>query len=267
MKLQPKIPSQMNSTGAGEWIVDQLIPARSLILLSAAPKLGKSILSTAIAAAVATGEDALKKYKTRKGKVLLIALEDGEAELRKRIQAVGFSLFHQLHEIQDLHVVAGVDLRLDKDDGRQALEEVISRDSYSLIVLDNLSRLHALPESDARSMRGLLSWLKSLKDRTGTSILLIAHDRKAGGKGGSSVRGSGEIWSWPEALLHLRHDAKQDQLYLERVYRNFGWFPEVPVRIWESSSGSILNVEQDYAWSDLREAAKTTAKAEVRHDA
>jgi len=258
MKLTPKNPMQMSSVGANEWLIEGLIPSRSLVLLSASPKAGKSILAASLAVSLCANDDALGMHKTAKrGKVLLVALEDAENHLKQRLTGLAWGRGIRLEELENLHVVTPSELPLDQEPGRTALEDLISREKYDLVIIDNLSLVHGQAETNARAMTALMKSLKELKDRLNTSILLVAHDRKSGGSRGSSVRGTSAIWAVAEGLLHLRHDPKQDQTYLDRTFRNFGYQPEIPIHVWSSSGGSTLNLEERYSWSNLQEQAET----------
>jgi RecA-family ATPase len=257
MKLQTKLPSEMSSDNAGAWLVPTLVPENSLTILSAIPKLGKTQLAMELGLAVALGEPALHKYQpTRKGTVLLCLLEDVEAEARKRLESISLSHFHTIEQIKKLHVLTGMELRLNCVEGRAALEEAVERIKPDLVVLDNYSRL-TMSES-LRSARELFGYLKALKDRTGCSIVVVAHEGKQNRSGGFAIRGSSEAFSWCEAHLRIFHDQANDQRMLARIFRNHGFHPDTPLHVW--SSGSILTIEERFSWRHLQEKAEVISQ-------
>lgn len=264
MKLTTKLPSEMSLEGAGSWLIPTLIPEKSLTVLSAVPKLGKTQLAIELSMAVALGEPALHKYQAiRKGTVLLCLLEDVEAEARKRLEGIALSHFHQIGEVTGLHVVTGAELRLDRNEARVALEEAIERLKPDLVVLDNLSRL-AVSES-LRAMRELFGYLKALKDRTGCSILVVAHEGKNKRSGGYAIRGSSEVFSWVEVHLRIVHDEVNDQLMIARIFRNHPWHADTPLHIFQS--GTILRVEERFSWRHLQEVSKEAGRTCEAKDA
>lgn len=250
MKLQTKLPSEMSAENAGTWLIPTLLPDKSLTVLSAIPKLGKTQLAMELGIAVALGEPALHKHQpTRKGTVLLCLLEDVEAEARKRLEMIALSHFHTIEQITNLHVLTGSELRLDSAESKAAFEDAIECIKPDLIVLDNLSRL-VMSES-LRSMRELFGYLKAMKDRHRCSILVVAHEGKQKRSGGYAIRGSSEIFSWVEASLRIIQDEKNDQKMISRIFRNHDFHPDTPLHVW--SSGSILTIEERFSWRHLQE--------------
>src|SRR2546426_9791422 len=67
------------------WLVNELVPP-GLVLFAGSGKLGKTKLMLELAAAVATGTDALSNLPTDKGTVVFLALEDTRARLASRLQ-------------------------------------------------------------------------------------------------------------------------------------------------------------------------------------
>ncbi|MDR7400554.1 MAG: AAA family ATPase [Armatimonadota bacterium] len=70
------------------WLVDGLLPAGGLSVLVAKPKTGKSTLARALAVAVAQGREFLGR-KVRQGPVLLLALEERPADVRRHLRQLG----------------------------------------------------------------------------------------------------------------------------------------------------------------------------------
>ncbi len=68
-----------------EWIVDGLLTT-GMTMFIGDQKTGKSILTLLMAIAVATGEKFLDEFPTKKGAVVYLSLEDGEALIKERLE-------------------------------------------------------------------------------------------------------------------------------------------------------------------------------------
>lgn len=72
-----------------DWIVEPLLPARRLIALYSAPKVGKSLLMLELAVAISRGTEALGTRIDRPRRVLYVDFEnDPEGDIRERLQAM-----------------------------------------------------------------------------------------------------------------------------------------------------------------------------------
>jgi hypothetical protein len=70
-------------------VLRQVIPGlltEGLTVVGGASKMGKNIMTGNLAVAVATGGQALGRYSVQQGDVLLLALEDGERRLQRRMK-------------------------------------------------------------------------------------------------------------------------------------------------------------------------------------
>lgn len=70
-----------------QWVVQDLLPTAGLSVLAGKPKIGKTTLVRFLALCVSRGEEFLGR-KTMKGKVLYIALEEKEFEVKKHFSAM-----------------------------------------------------------------------------------------------------------------------------------------------------------------------------------
>jgi len=71
-----------------EWILDEYLPAGGLVLLAGKPKEGKTTLSYELAVNVAQGSTFLGR-QTRKGAVLILALEEHKRDVLIRLRNLG----------------------------------------------------------------------------------------------------------------------------------------------------------------------------------
>jgi Mrp family chromosome partitioning ATPase len=75
-----------------EWIVEPLIPARRLVALFSAPKVGKSLLMLELAAAIARGASVLGQPPQPPRRVLYVDFEnDPRGDIRTRLKNMGLT--------------------------------------------------------------------------------------------------------------------------------------------------------------------------------
>ncbi len=203
------------------WIVDQMIP-QGLSVIASPPKTGKSYFVLQSAFAVARGEKFLG-YRTQKGKVLLISLEDTFNRLQKRIVQV----CPDTSKIPDNLDMTVEFPRLDSE-GLACLDKQIKENGYTLIILDTwgktkpngqAKRSENVYETDVR----LVSEVKKLADKYGISILLVHHLKKGGGASKDwleSLSGSMGLSATVDGLLALERERGSDIGILKRSGRD-----------------------------------------------
>lgn len=203
------------------WAIDQMIP-QGLSVIASPPKTGKSYFVLQSAFAVARGEKFLG-YRTTKGKVLLISLEDTFNRLQKRIVQVCPDT-SRIPDNLDLTVEFP---RLDSE-GLACLDKQIKENGYSLVILDTwgktkpngqAKRSENVYETDVR----LVSEVKKLADKYGISILLVHHLKKGGGASTDwleSLSGSMGLSATVDGLLALERERGSDIGILKRSGRD-----------------------------------------------
>jgi hypothetical protein len=203
------------------WAIDQMIPS-GLSVIASPPKVGKSYFVLQAAFAVARGEKFLG-YRTTKGKVLLISLEDTFSRLQKRIVQV----CPDTSKIPDNLDMTVEFPRLDSE-GLACLEKEIKENGYSLVIVDTwgkskpngqAKRSENVYETDVR----LVSEVKKLADKYGISILLVHHLKKGGGASKDwleSLSGSMGLSATVDGLLALERERGSDIGILKRSGRD-----------------------------------------------
>jgi len=140
-------------------------------MLSAPPKAGKSTFARQMAMAVASGIPFLGK-KVIQGKVLLLAIEEPEDNVRGAFRKLGIT----------------ADTPLDIHFGRigpgvfDQLKEVVSEVDPALIIVDTVGRIRSgnLDINDYLSTEAWLEPFLYLAHETGTAVCLIYHYNKSG---------------------------------------------------------------------------------------
>jgi hypothetical protein len=209
------------SIPAPEWAVQNLIPA-GLSVLASPPKVGKSFFCLQLALAVATGQPFLD-HRTEKGSVLYISLEDSAYSLQKRL-----SYFLEDHRKIPSNLYLTTEFPQLDAQGLLLLDQWLATHSDArLVIIDtwgktkpNGNRQKNAYESDVE----LVSPIKKLADRNKTSIMLVHHLKKGGGKESDwleSLSGSMGLAATVDGLLSLYRDRGAKQGILKRTGRNF----------------------------------------------
>jgi hypothetical protein len=120
-----------------EWIVEPLLPARRLVALYSAPKVGKSLLMLELAAAIAAGRPILGTTPTPR-RILYIDFEnDPKADIRQRLTNMGY----QPHDLENLTLLSFPTLAsLDSEKGSQELMAACDVYGAEAVIIDTVSR-------------------------------------------------------------------------------------------------------------------------------
>jgi len=123
---------------AEEWIIEPLLPARRLIALYSAPKIGKSLLMLELAVAIARGSTALGVPIDRPRNVLYVDFEnDPRGDVRPRLEDMGYGP----DDLDNLYYLSFPTLAgLDSARGAQELLAALGVYACEVVVIDTVSR-------------------------------------------------------------------------------------------------------------------------------
>ena len=184
------------------WLIDGLLPADGLGLISAQPKVGKSVFTRCLSLAVARGEKFIDR-ETRQGTVLVVSLEDSDNTIVKHMKGIGG------HTGDPILWLASDALDADPSHRIDELEAAIVEYKPALTIIDPIFRFIAVMDADSYTEVGTaLAPLLQLARRRETSIMIAHHNRKAGGEYGTQVLGSTAIFASVDTLISLRRDGK-----------------------------------------------------------
>lgn len=230
-----------------QWLVDGLLAEGSLNLLAGSPGQYKTWLALEISRAIAHGTECLGRA-TRKRLVLYADLENSVAEIRRRLEVLGFAetgdfLYWGMH-CDPAPVQIGSELYL---------EFVTSEQAKPLIVFDSLVRFSpAENENDAAQMAQVMASLRLLASR-GATILVLHHSGKSPG---SKVRGSSDITAGPDTVLHIATD-DDGTIHLKTAKTRFSEPFELRFKFDPDSGGPVFRVSDDSAGDKRRKEAQT----------
>ncbi|MBI4610228.1 MAG: AAA family ATPase [Candidatus Rokubacteria bacterium] len=200
------------------WIWEPFLPEGGLALLVAYMKVGKTTFAYALAVAVAQGRPFLG-FPTMRGGVLLLALEEHPREVRRRLSRLNLGPEDPLyvHEGPLTYTPATF----------EALRGFIREYGIRLVILDTLSMFWPVTDENANAevIRSIKPLLALARD-TGASVVLIHHERKAGGEDGRGIRGGSALFGLVDQALLL--DRRQGGKDTQRVLRALGRYAETP---------------------------------------
>lgn len=178
------------------WLVEGLLPERSVAVLYGSEGIGKTFIALATAAAVSLGKDLFGRA-CQKGQVLYLAGE-GESGIRKRLDV--WDSYHRLYA-QDVYVFSGRPAIASASDVEAMCALVEQRGiNPRLLEIDTLSAHFAgSNENDTGQMTLFLSQARLVSERFNCCVLIVHHKPK----NGESPRGSGTISANVDTVLEL----------------------------------------------------------------
>ncbi len=195
-----------------EWVVEQLIPAESMVAISGLPSAYKTWVTLEIALRVAKGEVLFDRFATKQTGVLIVDEETGERWLQQRIQKL------QKDYDVPVYILSKAGFKLTTDSVEELLA-LVKQHSIGLIIFDSLVRIHtANDENDSVQMSKVASLLQKLTKK-GVSVLFTHHNRKPSGSRLSNpsqdMRGSSDILASVDC--HLGINRKEDVITITQT--------------------------------------------------
>ncbi len=200
------------------WVWDQFLPEGGLALVTAFMKVGKSTFIYFLLVAIAQGRPFLE-YATKQGGVLILAVEEHPRDVRLRLRRLGACPEDPIY----LHTG-----RLDCNPATMAaLRDFITDHEISLVVLDTLGLYWTIKdENNNAAVVQQCSPFLDLARETGCCVVLVHHDRKAGGEEGRGIRGGSALLGLVDQAIML--DKRQGGNKDQRMLRTVGRYAETP---------------------------------------
>jgi hypothetical protein len=197
------------------WIVPDFLPRGEVVLLTADPGVGKSLLAYDLCRAIATGGEFLG-FQVPKGRVLILQLEEG-GSFGARLRALGF---HDLAE-KGIDWEASKSFDLAKPSHMQQLRGML-RNGWDFVMIDPLralARSFDVEETSAEFGRKIVRPLAKAITDAGASGILIHHNAKGSGKAAGTADIGAAVWGvfnlkraveGDDENLHLSTDKTRD---------------------------------------------------------
>ena len=181
-----------------QWLVDNLVP-EGLMVLSGAPKIGKSFLSLELAVAVATEGSFLGHPTSKKRGVLVLALEDGPARLFNRMKTAEFPAPENLYFSTEAADVEAPE-KLERYLLQHPFVDLVIIDTLGFYLPPSSSRGQNAYDNDVARMRAI----KKIVQATSSSIILIHHDKQGEeGDWANKINGTSGIIGTADTLGRL----------------------------------------------------------------
>ncbi len=155
------------------WLVEDFLARESLLLLGGPPGQGKTWVAMTLALALAERRPFLGHAVPDLQRVMYLDFENGESELHRRFNALGYGLSHRSR----LQVISMHD-KITNQASLNALMEQIEAFEPDLVIVDTLASAASLEENDARSVEQFYELLWTPLRKRGTSLALLHHTRK-----------------------------------------------------------------------------------------
>lgn len=205
-----------------QWLIPSFIPKGESILLTAKPKVGKTLLAYKAAFAIASGTRFLGETAER-GRVLIIQCEEGKYTLKSRMEAFNFDALES-EERKSIRLLTQFDVTRDID----LLEQILEDFRPSLVIMDSLRKISVRCKYDENSAEFAkpVYELSDLARQYGAATIFIHHDRKNPGEkdtqGIDNVAGTsalvGATWgSW--RLLRVSNNEDDPNRHLSLTVR------------------------------------------------
>lgn len=189
-----------------DWLVDDVILAGGLSMISAKPKVGKSVLATALLSSVGLGLNFIGR-QTRKAACLYLSIDQARAITQVRFR----TMFEHSTELPDLYVETSVSENV--QDRLNWLRDQVTRLNLSLVVIDTLAVF--LPHlfgsgkmSDGGYTSGLdsMNELRKISADTGAHVCVVHHDKKGESEYGEGILGSTSLLGAIDTHINLGRD-------------------------------------------------------------
>ena len=232
-----------------EWLAEPIIPKGRAIALYAPAKAGKSTITLAIVAAVATGSRILGQTRATPTNVLYLDYEMTEDDLIERLTELGYG---PQDNLEKLHYALLPSLPpLDTIEGATALLHLVDQTKAELVVVDTFGRAVEGDEDRADTVRAFYRHTGlSLKAR-GVAVLRTDHSGKSVEKGmrGSSAKADDVDIVWQ---LSRTNTNKGDGVRLNRTHSRLSWVPpDIRISRIETDHGHDYVIDaQDQQWAD-----------------
>ena len=230
-----------------EWLAEPIIPKGRSIALYAPAKAGKSTITLAIVAAVATGGRILGQTRATPTSCLYLDYEMTEDDLIERLTDLGYG---PQDNLTNLHYALLPSLPpLDTPEGAHAILNLVDQTAAQLVVVDTFGRAVQGDEDKADTVRNFYRHTGlSLKAR-GVAVLRTDHSGKDTGKGmrGSSAKADDVDIVWQ---LSRTDTNKGDGIRLNRTHSRLSWVPQdIRITRTETDNGHDYIIDaQDQTW-------------------
>ena len=197
-------------------LIPGLMPADGITLLTAPPKIGKTMFACQAALAALEGRSFLGFPTGPAVSVLYCDNESSNDELKQR-----FDMLKGDARDPDALQFCRDHFQLAKEDDVDGLIELMATGGHKLVIIDTLATyMLGVDENDAGSVSRPLHGLRRLQQETGAALLVVAHAPKSENNGriAAKTRGSNAITAAASTLMVLSGSGKKGKLAIEQRF-------------------------------------------------
>jgi len=193
------------------FLVENLIPNKSLCVLSGYPESGKSWIILELARSIASGNSFLGIFQTQQGKVLIVDEENGIEEFKRRMTLLKFD------STLPIYLFSQKGFKVDNQEDFRGLLEFVENEQIKLVIFDPFVAIHSKKENEAGDMQKVMEVLQEF-NLVGTSVLFAHHHRKELGwskiNPSQSLRGSSVLFGRVDSHLAIEKKEKEGEITL-----------------------------------------------------
>ena len=240
------------------WLVNDLIPGDSSVLLHSQPRELKTLAAQALLLAKTTGTPAFGLERLDVGDpepCWYITEEDGWWRVTTRFGALlrGYGLEHSP---ELLHVSAGQGINLDSPEWQERVIATAREQGYRLVVWDPLRSLTDTADQGPRELKPFAAFMRRFIRETGAVVLIVHHDTKPPATTQDQRRrpqraSGGGIFSIADSPIHVERVDDTRRMLVPCAFKFAQDPPSVTVRL-----------EQGPGWLRLAGEETTAAKAD-----
>ena len=202
-----------------QWIVDNILPEKSLSLISALPKAGKSTWTYSLAEAVSNGKPFMG-HQVKQTPVLILALEEMDIDIK--IRTTKEMPFNENNTFMWNHPLNADGETLKK------LGEIIEKHKIGLVIVDCLTRFWDIDdENSASQVNQAIKPILQIARSKRVAIFVIHHSTKAKAEFGKDIRGSGDLFAHVDIAFSLDRYVP-DLNDTRRVLQTYSRYKEIP---------------------------------------
>jgi len=211
------IPHQEEIVGCG------ILPATSMLMISAYSKMGKSIMAIMLGICISSGKSFLNQFPIpKRRRVLLFQQEISEKSMQDRLKKIlGYAKKEGFNPGSYLDIVNLAPIKLDYDDGIKTAMRIIRARRPDVVIWDPLYKLHSQDENKVVQMQRIIDKFDYLRSIFGITQIIVHHHgqpmKDSGRQGFQLMRGSSALGAFGDSYLTLTRYKKNKGSNYQRL--------------------------------------------------